>query len=86
MNKFSLTSFIFFLDKEPDLKASRTSLSTRKLACVYVQQGTLYKGIFVYILNSCGLIKVVKNHLDIVAFQLSDFLIYSLVYIIDTNI
>ena len=26
-----------------------------------MQQGTLYKGIFVYVLNSCGLIKVVKK-------------------------
>ena len=31
----------FFLGKEPGLKASRTGFSTRKLARVYVQQGTL---------------------------------------------
>ena len=46
-----------FLDKEPGLKATRTSFSTRKLARVYVQQGTLDK---VYELNSCSLVKVVK--------------------------
>ena len=40
----------FFLDKKPGLKASRTSFSTRKLARVYVQQRTLDKGIFVYVL------------------------------------
>ena len=51
----------FFLDKEPGLKASRTSFSTRRLARVYVQQGTLDNGIFVYVLNSCGLVKVVKK-------------------------
>ena len=50
-----------FLDKEPGLKASPTSFSTRKLARVYVQQGTLDKGIFVYVLNSCGLVKVVRK-------------------------
>ena len=70
-SKFSLTSFNcscvreknrqFFLDKEPGLKASRTSFSTRKLARVYVQQGALDKIIFVYVLNSCGLVKVVKK-------------------------
>ena len=66
-NKFSLTSFIcscvreFFPDNKPRLKASRTSFSTRKLARVYVQQGTLNKGIFVYVLNSCGLVNVVKK-------------------------
>ena len=50
------------LDKEPGLKASRTSFSTiRKLACVYVQQGTLGQEIFVYVLNSCGLVKVAKK-------------------------
>ena len=51
----------FFLDKELGLKANRTSFSTRKLAPVYVQQGTLDRGIFVYVLNSCGLVKVVKK-------------------------
>ena len=35
---------IFFFDMEPGLKATRTSFSTRKLARVYVQQGTLDKG------------------------------------------
>ena len=55
-SKFSLTSFIcscvrekidnFSMTiREPGLKASRTSFSTRKLARVYVQQGTLDKGI-----------------------------------------
>ena len=28
---------------------------------MYVQQGTLDKGVFVYLLNSCGLVKVVKK-------------------------
>ena len=43
------------------MKASRTNFSTRKRARVYVQQGALDKGIFVYVLNSCGLVKVVKK-------------------------
>ena len=56
LDRFSLTSFIcscvrekidnFSLTiREPGLKASRTNFSTRKLARVYVQQGTLDKGI-----------------------------------------
>ena len=53
------------LDKERGLKSSRTSFSTRKLARVYVQQGTLGKGIFVYVLNSCDLVKVVKKYCQI---------------------
>ena len=70
LDKFSLTSFIcscvrekidIFLDKEPGLKASPTSFSTRKLARVFVQQRTLDKGIFVYVLNSSGLVKVVRK-------------------------
>ena len=28
---------------------------------MYVQQGTLDKGVFVYVLNSCGLVKIVKK-------------------------
>ena len=50
-----------FLDKEPGLKASRPSFSARKLARVHVSQGTLDKGMFVYVLNSCGLVKDVKK-------------------------
>ena len=52
-----------FLGKKPGLKASRTSFSTRKVARVYVQQGTFEKGIYVYVLNSCGLVKVVKKNI-----------------------
>ena len=51
----------FSLDKGPGLKASRTNFSTRKLARVYVQQGRLDKRIFVYVPNSCGLVKAVKK-------------------------
>ena len=52
---------LFFLDKEPGLKASRTSFSTRKLARVYVQQGTLDKGIVCLPTNSCVLVTDVKK-------------------------
>ena len=53
-----------FPDKGPGLKASPTSFSTRKLARGYVQQGTLDKGIFVYVLNSCGLVKIVRKKIS----------------------
>ena len=50
-------------EKESVLKASRTSFSTRQenlLVCIRATRNT-YKGFFVYVLNSCGLVKVVKK-------------------------
>ena len=69
-SKFSLTIFIcscvhekiaHFLDKEPGLKASRTGFQQGNLLVCTCNKEHLTRELFVYVLNSCGLVKVVKK-------------------------